>query len=82
MKPVNELIPMESISQTLKTFNVKHIDYNLWCIWNSVLMNIIVDIVFSCVFTCCRAAVKMANMDAAFDFMFTSPKNRNGVSKY
>jgi len=27
-----------------------------------------------------RAAMKMANMDAAFDFMFTSPKSRNGSS--
>ena len=25
-----------------------------------------------------RAAVKMANMDAVFDFMFTNPKNQNG----
>ena len=27
-----------------------------------------------------RAAMKMANMDAIFDFMFTSPKDRNGAS--
>ncbi|KAK8774512.1 hypothetical protein V5799_010954 [Amblyomma americanum] len=27
-----------------------------------------------------RAAMKMANMDAAFDFMFTSPKDENGDS--
>ena len=28
-----------------------------------------------------RAAMKMANIDAAFDFMFTSPKNEHGVRK-
>ena len=27
-----------------------------------------------------RAAMKMANMDTAFDFMFTSPKDDKGVS--
>lgn len=27
-----------------------------------------------------RAAMKMANMDSAFDFMFTNPKNDRGVS--
>ena len=27
-----------------------------------------------------RAAMKMANMDAIFDFMFTSPKDRKGAS--
>ena len=27
-----------------------------------------------------RAAMKMANMDSAFDFMFTSPKDDKGVS--
>lgn len=27
-----------------------------------------------------RAAVKMANMDTMFDFMFTSPKDSHGVS--
>lgn len=27
-----------------------------------------------------RAAMKMANMDKAFDFMFTSPKDQDGVS--
>lgn len=27
-----------------------------------------------------RAAMKMANMDSAFDFMFTNPKNDSGVS--
>lgn len=27
-----------------------------------------------------RAAVKMANIDAIFDFMFTKPKKRNGES--
>ena len=26
-----------------------------------------------------RAAMKMANMDSAFDFMFTNPKNDRGV---
>ena len=28
-----------------------------------------------------RAAMKMANIDAVFDFMFTSPKNSDGVSE-
>ena len=28
-----------------------------------------------------RAAMKMANLDAVFDFMFTDPKNTDGVSK-
>ena len=28
----------------------------------------------------CRAAMKMANMDAVLDFMFTNPKDSNGVS--
>ena len=28
-----------------------------------------------------RAAMKMANLDAVFDFMFTDPKNADGVSK-
>ena len=27
-----------------------------------------------------RAAMKMANMDAVFDFMFTDPRNEDGVS--
>lgn len=27
-----------------------------------------------------RAAMKMANIDAVFDFMFTNPKDRDGVS--
>lgn len=27
-----------------------------------------------------RAAMKMANLDAVFDFMFTKPKDRDGVS--
>ena len=27
-----------------------------------------------------RAAMKMANMDSAFDFMFTNPQNDRGVS--
>lgn len=27
-----------------------------------------------------RAAMKMANMDSAFDFMFTNPKDERGVS--
>ena len=27
-----------------------------------------------------RAAMKMANMDSAFDFMFTNPKDDTGVS--
>lgn len=27
-----------------------------------------------------RAAMKMANMDKVFDFMFTEPVNQNGVS--
>ena len=27
-----------------------------------------------------RAAMKMANMDAVFDFMFTNPRDKNGVS--
>lgn len=27
-----------------------------------------------------RAAMKMANIDAVFDFMFTSPKKSDGVS--
>lgn len=26
-----------------------------------------------------RAAMKMANIDAVFDFMFTNPKKENGV---
>ena len=29
-----------------------------------------------------RAAMKMANMDAVFDFMFTDPTNEDGVSYY
>ena len=31
-------------------------------------------------FVTCRAAMKMANMDAAFDFMFTNPRDEHGVS--
>lgn len=27
----------------------------------------------------CRAAMKMANIDAVFDFMFTNPKRKDGV---
>ncbi len=27
-----------------------------------------------------RAAMKMANLDAVFDFMFTDPRNEDGVS--
>ena len=27
-----------------------------------------------------RAAMKMANMDARFDWMFTNPKDENGVN--
>ena len=29
-----------------------------------------------------RAAMKMANMDAVFDFMFTDPKSEDGVTEY
>jgi hypothetical protein len=29
-----------------------------------------------------RAAMKMANMDAVFDFMFTDPTNEDGVSYF
>lgn len=29
-----------------------------------------------------RAAVKMANIDSAFDNMFTEPKHKSGVSFY
>lgn len=39
--------------------------------WHTVLIN---SILFQ------RAAVKMANMDTMLDYMFTSPKDANGVS--
>lgn len=32
------------------------------------------------VFSINRSAMKMANLDAVFDFMFTNPKDKDGVS--
>lgn len=33
-----------------------------------------------CLIFILRAAVKMANMDSAFEYMFTEPKTQDGVS--
>ena len=42
------------------------------------LVNLLFDMTH-CLYYRSRAAMKMANMDAVLDFMFTSPRHSDGV---